>query len=603
MRRSSARPLATVALLFIALYAHGQAERRVGIVPERPEAGSAFVITVTLPGESAQELEALEPRVLGPARYTGASLKPASLSESAVASVIEYSFMTIEPGRIDILGLSALSMGRLLQFGTWSIEAIPGSVPAPKRFAYWKAPGSVTEGQRFIVSTRDSDGHPVACPNFSVSGALFEPVPGAPGAFYAVALKSGSILLPGIEGIGDNCDLLAYSIDVKPVPVIASGIHAVGTDFSLALTIAEYTQDVTIGEPISWDLCATGLAWPGLSMPPVLELEGPGRGETTILDGFAYSGQHDVGSYSLSGLRGTLILKAPGVYVLRPAAYSWLNTQDGVVRKALAQAVKLNVIEPDKVAWEPPEGLREFTAASLSSLAASQGHWAPVLYAFEKDDVSGACELAHSLLAIGSKKGSIINAGRVVRGARLEIMAIASLCLLDRDSDDAERAESYAVLLQKEAGAFPPRNLSAILDALSRSFGNLYRYRFVIPSPGYTGMAALVCLAILLVIVALYLRRQRETRKARLKGLLILMAIVFAIMISLVLASAHERTRPRFVSLGTKTRTVPSLLSAEGNDVPAGRSGRVLESAGSWVFVELDTGDAAWLSSDEVVLY
>ena len=79
-------------------------------------------------------------------------------------------------------------------------------------------------------------------------------------------------------------------------------------------------------------------------------------------------------------------------------------------------------------------------------------------------------------------------------------------------------------------------------------------------------------------------------------------AVVTALCVALTLASVMERTDRRFVSLGGMARTVPSE-SSTGRPLQAGSTGRVLESAGSWLFVELDDGGPAWLGFDQVEMY
>ncbi|MDX9898045.1 MAG: hypothetical protein RBT62_03940 [Spirochaetia bacterium] len=600
---SRARLIPSMLLLCLTMSAYGQTERHVSIVPERPQAGSGFVVSVTIPGESAQDIEAIEPGMLGPARYTGADVKPQALAGVGVASIIEYRFMTSGPGRIDIVDLSALSRGRRLHFGSWILEAVPGSTPAPKRLGYWKAPVSVLERQRFVISARDTDGLAIACPTFSVASALFEPIQGSPGAFYVVALEPGTMRLPALKSVDSDCELAEHSIEVKPLPSRASEARALGSDFSIELSLIDANKAIKSGEAISWDLRATGQAWPGLAMPPDLQIEGPDDSTRMILDGLAYAGQQAAGSFSFSGRRGTVVLREPGEYVLRPLAYHWLDTESGTLRQTLAQPVRIMVLSPEKEPWEPAEQLLDFTLARLHSLEASLGEWKPVLSAFELDDWISAGKLADELTGIGHERGSMLNASMAGYRTEAGILVLASLRLLVDTNDEDERAEAYALLLHDETLAFPARNISGTLDAVSASFGNLDRSHFVIPPPGYMGLAALACLIVLLMMVVMH--RWKATRNSRglSKGLLATVALVLVLVSLLAAASAIERASPHCVSLGAKARSVPSLLAAEGKFVPAGRSGRVLESAGAWIFVEIDAGEAYWLSASDVVLY
>ena len=79
-------------------------------------------------------------------------------------------------------------------------------------------------------------------------------------------------------------------------------------------------------------------------------------------------------------------------------------------------------------------------------------------------------------------------------------------------------------------------------------------------------------------------------------------AVLTVLCVAMAIASVAERSDRRFVSLGGMARFVPSE-SSTGRLLRAGSAGRVLESAGSWLFVELDDGGPAWLVLDQVEMY
>jgi len=77
-------------------------------------------------------------------------------------------------------------------------------------------------------------------------------------------------------------------------------------------------------------------------------------------------------------------------------------------------------------------------------------------------------------------------------------------------------------------------------------------------------------------------------------------AVVFA---GSVAASVAERTPHGFVSLGTVARKVPSEHASVVYMLDAGKTGRVLDSAGNWLFIEPVDMEAAWISVDDAVRY
>jgi len=81
------------------------------------------------------------------------------------------------------------------------------------------------------------------------------------------------------------------------------------------------------------------------------------------------------------------------------------------------------------------------------------------------------------------------------------------------------------------------------------------------------------------------------------------MAVVGVLLLLLSVASLAERSGSRFVSLGAMARTVPSVDATGLYMLETGKTGKVLESAAGWLFVEPDEGAAGWLLSGDVALY
>ena len=606
MRYRFKPPVVAALACAVAAAAWAQDGRSVRVIPASPEVGSAFIIEATLPGERAEDLAPSEPAIVGPARYTGADVRPID-----GAAVIEYRFAATGPGRIDVVDLTARSRNRWVHLGSWSLESVPGAVPLPRRSGSWAAPRSVTAREVFRIAALDPDGEPTACPTFSVEGALFEPVPDSPGAFYAVALEPGTVRLPPLETgeAGSAFSLAPRLIESRPLPASAAGALAVGGPWRLELAAPRPGTTVGLDETVSWDIRAVGRGWPGLAAPPALTVEAPDGAILRVGGGTAYaSGGNGLGA--VSGARGAFTVSGPGAYLVRPEPFPWFDTSTGTLRLASAAAVRVVAAARAEAAWKAPEAVADFARRGLAALAEADSVWLPVLDAASGADGSldwPAVRLA-ALGIAGLGPGALSSAFSPGTDATVEAATLAALGLLAAGSDAEVRAEAYCVFLRLERAAFPRRGVPGMADAAAASFGNLSRSSYVLPPFGWMAalgacFAVVACCAIAAAALSGRLRDGARGRRSGLRVVATVSAVLCMLTLALSAASAVERSRPRFVSLGGQARSVPSELAAEGPFIEAGRTGRVLRSAGSWLFVELDDGRAAWLVAGDAALY
>ncbi len=587
----------------------GQTERRVSIVPERPLAGSAFIVEVILPGEPAEALVPLEPVLRGPARYTGADVRPGQDGDGFASAVVEYRFVADGAGAIDIVDLSARSGKRLLQFGSWSIDAVSRIRVPLRRYGAWSAPESVLVRELFTITALGPDGNPAACPSFAVEGSLFEPIPGQPGSFRAIVLEPGILNLPRLE-LGTEpgrFELRPLSVTVQELPARASDVSAVGGPWRLELVVPVPGATVTEDEVVAWELRASGPGWPGLSARPGLTVTAPDGSAVPVGAGLADSGRTGSDGVSFSTLRGAFKVHGPGSYTIRPLPYAWLDASTRTVRQAMAPAVRLTVVAASTPVWNAPEPVAALALAWLTELAARDAAWVSAAEAASRGDWATA-RLAASLTAgFSDERGALAAASLRGTASRKLACAVAATTFVATGPTRhalALRAEAYAVFLRLERTAFPARGVTAMADAAAASFGNLDRVSYVLPPSGWILIAGLACAATaatLAILVAFWRRRARQG--GRLGTALGVLAVLSIVILILAVVSILERTSPRFVSLGGPARAVPSELAAEGEHADAGRTGRVLESTTDWSFVEFDEGGAVWLSARDVVTY
>jgi hypothetical protein len=602
-----------------------QVERRVSIVPERPLAGSAFVIEVILPGEPAEAVVPLEPVLRGPARYTGADVRPGLDGEGLESAVVAYRFMAEAAGAIDIVDLSARSGKRLLQFGSWSMDAVSGSRAPTRVYGSWSAPDSVLVRELFTVTALGPDGNPVACPSFAVEGCLFEPVYGKPGSFFAVVLEPGTLHVPRLE-IGDGTgrfELRPSSVVVKDLPAAATNVDAVGGPWRLELVAPESGITVAEDEVVAWELRASGPGWPGFATAPELTVKAPDGSTVSVGAGLAHSGRTGAAGGSYASLRGAFTVQGPGIYTVRPLPYVWFDTATRTVRQAAAPAVSITVTAASAPVWKLPETVVALALARMAALAANDTAWKPAYEAASRGDWTTARLEASMAAGFSGQRGALATASLRGNAAGEKAFAVAAATLaavsIDsgnagepdiRDRHAAERdatalrAEAFAVFLHLERAAFPARGVTAMANATSASFGNLDRPSHVLPPYGWIFVVALVFIAVAGALSTRVAHRRRVARQGGAsRAVALILAVVSAVVLGLALVSVLERAGQRFVSLGGPARAVPSALAAEGKTVDAGQTGRVLESTAEWVFVEFDEGGAVWLSAHDVAKY
>jgi len=601
---------AALAVLVLVVPVPGQEERRVSIVPERPLAGSAFVVEVILPGEPAEAVVPLEPVLRGPARYTGADVRPGQDDNGLESSVVEYRFIADDAGTIDIVELSARSGKRVLQFGSWSIDAVSSTRVTPRKYGSWSAPDSVLAREQFTVIALGPDGNPAACPSFAVEGALFELVPGKPGSFRAVVLEPGILDLPRLElgADGIRIELRPFSVAVQDLPGNASDVDAVGGPWTLELVVPEAGITVVEDEVVAWELRATGAGWPGLAANPELTVEAPDGTSVPVGAGLENAGRTGTAGGSFSSLRGAFKVHGPGIYIVKPLPYAWLDVSTRMVRHSVVPAVRLTVSAAPVPAWKAPEPVVELALARMAALAAKDAVWIPASEAVARGDWATARLEASLAAGYSDERGALSSASLRGKGSAERAYAVAAATLVAVSpapgASGALRAEAFAVFLRLERAAFPARGVTAMADAAAASFGNLDRVSHVLPPFGWISIAGLACAALAMALAVWnMLRRGVARRGGSPRIVIVIVAVASLLALSLAVVSALERATPRFVSLGGPARAVPSALAAEGETVNAGRTGRVLESTAAWSFVELEEGGAMWLSALDVAKY
>ncbi len=605
--RASMRAAAALLCLLAGAAGWAQDERRVAISPDRPAVGSSFVIEAFLPGERAEALEAIEPDILGPARFSGADVRPAQTSGGGPAATITYRFVVEGAGRIDVLGLIAVSGTRTLSLGSWSIETESLDRGPVARIGSWSAPASVYEREVFVIEARGPDGSPVACPALAVEGLLLDPIPGRTGAYYAVAPAAGAARLPSLrldDGYGPF-ELGERPVRMRSLPAEAEGVMAVGGPWRLELSfpgqagsadkLSFSSTSLGSGDTLSWELRAVGSGWPGLAGWPRLTIRAEGIGERRVAEAVRYVERGKGRLDYVAGARGAFAAAEPGVYVIEPEPYAWFDPVAQAVRYAAASAVRVVVTERVSPPWSPPAAVAELARSAASRLARRDDAWVGVAAAVS---AAGSPDW-------GAALDEATRAAASDGGTPRERAALAALSLLADTGSERDRAAAYAELKRLGRAACILPGLPAALAALDESFGNLDDGANVLPPFGYPAAGAVVLSA---AAIAAILRRRASDRRAsghgsrRRLSLPLGLAVAGAALAAFAALAAAEEARPRFVCLGGVARTVPSA-EAGGSAIAAGRGGRVLESAGGWLFVEPAGGSAGWLAADDAVVY
>lgn len=576
MRTGALRAALVVSCLALGLLPAGAQEvRMVGIRPEKPVPGSEFVLTVEVPGVSADIVEPVEPELAGPARYEGADVRPGEGDD--VSALVGYRFTATGPGRVDVRMLSVRVRRRTVTLGSWVVEIVQEPTGPVRRFGSWSAPLSVWIRQSFPVAALDPDGGQALCPPFSVEGSIVEPIPGRPGAYSVTVLEPGYWRLPPLEledSVG-RYTLRARDVTIKALPPAASGALSIGGPWRLELVAPRELTGYKPGGAVAWEIHAVGGETSGFAEAPSIAVTGP-AGEPVLLEPGVRFYTESRSAQSIVGARGVFTVAEPGEYTVRPEPYAWFDTDSGTVRKASAPAVRFTVEAPVPPAWEPPSAMIDYAARAL------EGPLGPARDALEAGDWPAARAAVYGFLGIPDGRGAL---ARAKLGPKEALLA-ASVGFIAGD-----RAEAYGVFLRLEKSAFPPAGIRGLTDAAASTFGNLDRATYVLPSFGPTGILGALVSA--LAVIAFVVRKRFAP----------VIALVAVALLGLAAASMAERTAQGFVSLGAVARKVPSAHAKGAYTLDAGRSGRVLETAGSWLFVEPVDTEAAWISIVDVVRY
>jgi hypothetical protein len=559
--------------------------RVVGIVPEKPVPGSSFVVVLALAGTPADKVEPLEPELVGPARYDGADVRPDAAD--AASATVNYRFTATGTGRVDVRRLSVRVRGRTLNLGSWVVEIESASTAPVRRYGTWSAPGSVWARQTFLVAALDPDGAPAECPPFAVEGAIVEPRPGTPGAYSVTVLEPGSWRLPALEleGAGGKFSLKSRDVMIKALPGSASGARSVGGPWRLEIVEPQPEQDIKPGDTIAWEIRAVGAQSSGFADAPSITVTGP-SGESIRLDAGVRFFSESRSAQSVVGARGVFTVTEPGKYSVLAEPYAWFDTDTGTLRRSVAPALRFTVTAPLPPAVEPPAVMIEYAARMLASKAggsrADDAFLVPAGASLEAGDWTAARSAVSGLLGIPDARGALAQA----RLSPKDALLAASVHFLAGD-----RAEAYAVFLRLEKSGFPPKGTKELAGAAATSIGNLDRTAYVLPAFGVLAVPGVLALALTVLGFA---TRKRYAFVA---------ALIAVFVAGSAAVSLAERSVHGFVSLGAVARKVPSDTASVAYTLDAGKTGRILESAGNWLFIEPANLEAAWISVDDAVRY
>jgi hypothetical protein len=564
------RTALAVASLALAVFPAGAQEVRVvGITPEKPAPGSSFVVTVEVSEASAEMVEPVEPELAGPASYNGADVRPGGGDPSS--ALVAYRFTATGPGRVDVRSLSVRVRRRTVNLGSWVVEIEQGSAAPVRRYGSWSAPGSVWARQSFVVAALDPVGGAALCPPFAVEGAIVEPLPGMPGTYSVTVLESGSWRLPTLEleEAAGKYTLRGREVTVRALPPAASAARSIGGPWRLELVEPRPARGGSPGDTIAWEIRAIGGQNQGFSEAPSIAVMGP-SGEPVRLDPGMRFYSETRSMQSVVGARGIFTAVEPGEYTVRPEPYAWFDTDSGTIRKALAPAVRFTVATPVPSIVEPPAAIIKYAGRMLESDALESGDWRAVRTA------------VHGSLGIPDGRGALAKAKLAPKDALL------AACVGFAAGD---RAEAYGIFLRLEKSAFPPSGIRELADSAAGSFGNLDRVSYVLPPFGLTGVAGTSMLVLAAIV---FLAKRRFP---------VFIVPVAVLLLGVSAASMAERAAEGFVSLGAVARKVPSVHAKGTYMLEPGITGRVLETAGDWLFVEPADAEAAWISIGDVVRY
>jgi hypothetical protein len=518
-------------------------------------------------------------------------------------TLVEYHFRAEGFGLVEVLDVSVRVKGRIVRLGTWVVEVLPGPGSTLVRYGSWKAPSSVFAGEVFNLVAIDPEGSPADCPGLAVRGALVEPVASMQGAFRVLPLDAGSMRLPVmvLEDAAGTFEINTRMVVVKPIPALAAHVDAVGGPWQLRLTVPDRMSELKSGDAISWDLQAVGNGWAGVQAAPNLFLSFPVTGLNETLSGTAYSGRGAQDTLCISGIRGAFIAGEPGDYILVPEPFTWFDTATRTVREAVAASIRMTVRSPHEGIKAIPDEFLDATRGLLAHKSGKDAAWSEAYDAAMASDWSTAKTTAFAVMGIDTELAGL-SFLKIDPGSKA---ALAALSALAEPQSARVRAEACAVMLRLGRSAFPLPAIESMASTLEDSFGNLSRAPYVLPAFGYFMASTLAgfVLAAVFLVCTVFEKSGRMRASTAYRRAFLVMAVIGTVLLSLSIASFVERSGDRFISLGGMARPVPSLDSAGGYMLDAGETGRVLESAAGWHFVEPDGGVAGWLVSGDLALY
>lgn len=531
--------------------AAAQAPRVTAIYPEKPEPGTVFVVAVDVPGENAADVEALEPSLSGPARYLGADVRPTPIATGA--TLVEFRFEATGAGKVTLRRIALRIRGVPVVLGAWVVDVAAGAAPS-NRAGTWVAAAKAWKGGAFMAAVRGPEGEPAECPPFALEGAIVEPVAGQPGLFKVIGVRPGKLSLPALEARDSAGSFSVHPaiVEIRPLPAAAAEAKAVGGPWKLILAEPRSPKNLR-GEVVRWDLRLVGPRSIEAPEAPSIRVVAPSGAIEVLGGGLGRIAATQRGETEVVSA-GAIVVKEIGKYRFSPEPYPWFDTETGTVKKTVAPAFSIEVIDPVRSESPVPE--------LVSKLAANAGR---------------------------------AGAGRDDK-LRLERAAVSFVA--------GQRPAAYAEAMRLVDSAFPPTGAAAIAAAMASTFGNLPRIGRVLPPYGIFAVAAVVLFAIFIVatlVAGVDARKLDDVAPRRTVRLAALALAVFSAAVAV--ASIAERAVPRFVSLGGECRAAPSEKASVRYKLAEGAEGRVIEKAGSWTLVEPFGVGPAWAKSSDLAEY
>ncbi|GAB1433227.1 hypothetical protein MASR2M29_18520 [Spirochaetota bacterium] len=534
-----------------------QEDQQLVLKPGNPAAGSEFFLEGLLPGVDPLSLVVLEPLTDELVRYEGCDIQPL---DHGAGSKIVFRFLALAPGSSEISLLSVRQGKKLFGFNTVTVQISGQRAEKMQRYGYWSFPLRVYERQSFYLAAMNPDGQAVPVPGLALEGAVIQPSGQKEHSYSISAYKSGKLFLPEVH-LADEQG--SFFVDKATVMVLSVGTaRASSGPWELRLHVQ---NDAFVGSLVSWELEAKGPEEPGLALAPDLLLLDPDGMEAELIKN-SYGDINTREHFSKIGIRGAFVAGKAGKWQFVPKSYEWLDPNTGDKKQAAAKKHVLLVLEKETELWTPPAFIVEEANKAAKRLDKKQA----VLQVVKKGDLANLYE----------KK--LVNKREVLDQAMVILASESGLPL---------KAEAYGILLRTEKLALFYPGLKKAISLLDEAFGN--------QRPAELFLFWWLIFAVILLLPAfLFFKKSAKA------VLLTSVAAVICVLLLFILVSGKAlHFQKRFVSLGGQRFSVPSAQAADIGPAAPGLSGKVIESAGPWLWLETDNGALFWMQQENVMYY